>query len=241
MKSTVNKAAELLPIRIASELREDILRRRDGEYLGSEEELVAKYGVSAPTFRQTARLLEQEQLLRVRRGQGGGYYACAPVVTIAARTAATFLRSRAVAPERVFEVARDAARTIARSAAAAEAAEPRSRLSALRETISRIDASTAAPGEMWRIEAELRACLAALANDPISELVLAMLFHVAGEHARDHLPTNDPAFTAKYLQLSLLVADAVLAQEPDLAAEAFGRLIDLARHLVSGFLDSRQA
>jgi len=46
--------------RAAHALREDILAREDGELLGSEDELMERLGVSRPTLRQAARLLEHE-------------------------------------------------------------------------------------------------------------------------------------------------------------------------------------
>src|ERR1700751_390118 len=62
----------------SARLRELALAIPDGDFLGSEEVLVDKLGVSRATVRQTARLLEREGLLRVRRGLNGGYFATRP-------------------------------------------------------------------------------------------------------------------------------------------------------------------
>lgn len=59
----------------ASALREIIWSAAEGQLLGSEEDLTAMLGVSRPTVRQVARLLEREGLLKVRRGVNGGYFA----------------------------------------------------------------------------------------------------------------------------------------------------------------------
>jgi len=78
----------------------DQLRRRilsiEGEdaFLGSEEELMAELGVSRPTFRQAARLLEHERLLKIRRGSGGGFFARAPTVGAVAHMAAIYLTAK---------------------------------------------------------------------------------------------------------------------------------------------------
>jgi DNA-binding FadR family transcriptional regulator len=56
--------------------------------LGSEDELMGQLGIGRPTIRQAARLLEQQQLLTVRRGPNGGLFARRPTcegVTAAAR------------------------------------------------------------------------------------------------------------------------------------------------------------
>lgn len=69
------------PIEIAAaKLRAIALGTAEGEYLGSEVELVEKLGVARITIRQAARLIEREGLLRVRRGINGGYFASRPSV-----------------------------------------------------------------------------------------------------------------------------------------------------------------
>lgn len=78
--------------RIAALIREDAVGLADGELLGSEDELVARYKVSRPTLRQAASLVVQEQLLKVRRGMGGGYFARAPEADAVGRMAALYLR-----------------------------------------------------------------------------------------------------------------------------------------------------
>src|SRR5262245_8952897 len=90
MSSRVESAAH----RAARVLREEILDRGDGEFLGGEEELMRRLGVSRPTLRQAARLLEQEKALLVRRGVKGGYYARRPDVGSLADAAAFYLRAR---------------------------------------------------------------------------------------------------------------------------------------------------
>lgn len=78
--------------RIAAKIRDDAIKLPDGVLLGSEDELVARYGVSRPTLRQAASLVVQEQLLKVRRGMGGGYFACAPEAHAVGRMAALYLK-----------------------------------------------------------------------------------------------------------------------------------------------------
>jgi GntR family transcriptional regulator, transcriptional repressor for pyruvate dehydrogenase complex len=80
--------------RAVRQLQEDCLAAPEGAALGSEEELLARFGVSRPTLRQATRLLEYQGLMRVRRGPGGGYFARRPDVTSVADVAAIYLRSR---------------------------------------------------------------------------------------------------------------------------------------------------
>lgn len=65
----------------AMALRADSLAAEPGGFLGSEDELILRYRVSRPTLRQAAALVGQEQLVTVRRGAGGGYFALRPDVS----------------------------------------------------------------------------------------------------------------------------------------------------------------
>jgi len=90
---------ELAPIQSSSvavtaakALRNEILRRSDGDmFLGSEDDLIQRLGISRPTFRQAARLLEYEELLVIRRGVGGGFFGRRPSAEVVARMAGIYL------------------------------------------------------------------------------------------------------------------------------------------------------
>src|ERR1700744_3210216 len=59
----------------SARLRDLALATPEGEFLGSEDALVETLEVSRSTVRQSARLLEREGILQVRRGLNGGYFA----------------------------------------------------------------------------------------------------------------------------------------------------------------------
>ncbi len=80
---------------VARQLRADSFGCEEGELLGSEDALLERYGVSRPTLRQAVALLVQEQLLVVKRGPGGGYFARRPSEDAVAHAAAIFLQSKA--------------------------------------------------------------------------------------------------------------------------------------------------
>lgn len=80
--------------RIAQGLRTMALGLQPGEYVGSEESLSRKFRVTGPTLRQAVRLLEHEQVIEVRRGVRGGYFADRPNIETISRVAAVYLRSR---------------------------------------------------------------------------------------------------------------------------------------------------
>ena len=72
-------------------LRLDCLAVPEGELIGSEDQLLARHGVSRPTLRKAAALVAQEQLVQVRRGVGGGYIARRPTSKAVAHMAAIYL------------------------------------------------------------------------------------------------------------------------------------------------------
>lgn len=80
--------------RIAQGLRTIALSLEPGEYIGSEESLSRKFNVTGPTLRQAVRLLEHEQVIQVRRGVRGGYFADRPNIDTISRVAAVYMRSR---------------------------------------------------------------------------------------------------------------------------------------------------
>ncbi|WP_207081124.1 FadR/GntR family transcriptional regulator [Novosphingobium sp. KA1] len=89
----------------AEKLREMVLAREPGEYIGREEELVAGLGYARGTVRQAARLVEREGLLVVRRGNNGGYFTSRPDATTIETVVTTYLTMMDVPPEDVTVIA----------------------------------------------------------------------------------------------------------------------------------------
>lgn len=100
-------------------LRADAERMGDGALIGSEEELLSRYGVSRPTLRQAAALVAQEQLLRVRRGVSGGYFATRPTAGAVSHMAAIYLRTHGTSVEQILHAVELVRTDMVRSAAEA--------------------------------------------------------------------------------------------------------------------------
>ncbi len=88
--------------RVAIILRERILIMEEETYMGSEADLAAEVGVSLPTLRQAARMLEYEELLTVKPGKGGGYFTHRPTIETAMRSASQFLASNVLISNATF-------------------------------------------------------------------------------------------------------------------------------------------
>lgn len=85
-------ASHSVVARIAQSLRTRALASEPGAYIGSEESLSRELQVSGPTLRQAIRLLEHEELVQVKRGLHGGYFARRPDLETISRVAAVYLR-----------------------------------------------------------------------------------------------------------------------------------------------------
>jgi DNA-binding FadR family transcriptional regulator len=68
------------------------LAAEDGAYLGSEGELIERLSISRPTLRQAAKVVENDQLISVRRGVNGGFYAARPDARHVIKMPAMWLR-----------------------------------------------------------------------------------------------------------------------------------------------------
>lgn len=94
--------------RVATILRDRILSTEEGAYLGSEGELATEIGVSLPTLRQAARMLEYEQLLQIKPGKGGGYFTRRPSIETAIKSASQYLSSKDLVSNAMFMDCADA-------------------------------------------------------------------------------------------------------------------------------------
>jgi GntR family transcriptional repressor for pyruvate dehydrogenase complex len=103
--------------RAAAAIRQLVLACKDGALLGSKSEMLQRIGTSRPTFRQAAKLVEQEQLLLIKRGIGGGFFARRPASSGVAHMAAVYLHARRATVEDVIRAARPVFADIARNAA----------------------------------------------------------------------------------------------------------------------------
>jgi GntR family transcriptional regulator, transcriptional repressor for pyruvate dehydrogenase complex len=94
--------------RVASILRERIMTTGEGSYIGTEADLAGEIGVSLPTLRQAARMLEHEELLKIKPGKGGGYFTRRPTIETAIKSASQFLSAKDLNYEASFMDAADA-------------------------------------------------------------------------------------------------------------------------------------
>jgi DNA-binding FadR family transcriptional regulator len=184
-------------------LLKDILQKEEGAFLGSEDELVAKLGVSRPTFRQAARLLEYQQVLRIRRGWHGGFFGARPDTAGVARSTTAAIRARGVK-----------ASHSARMACACEDEQLRARL-----VDFQVELEMLAPQNALRQHIEFCSLVAEMSGDPtISMFTEVLLAYALVPHA-DTVHVN-PKRAEDCLLHDRELAAAILARNAEAACRA---------------------
>jgi DNA-binding FadR family transcriptional regulator len=93
---------------IAEQIEREILNERlpTGHRLGTEPELIEKYGVSRAVLREAIRLVERHQLAETRRGNLGGVFVAQPAEDAIARVLCSYLESIGLELDELFEARR---------------------------------------------------------------------------------------------------------------------------------------
>lgn len=206
----------------ADVLAELSLESSPGDHLGAEDELIERLGVSRPTLRQAAKIVESDRLLQVRRGIRGGFYASRPDAADVIRAPARYLRLNGATIADVHAVTRLIAEEVAVLAARSTDPAPREELAAFRARIDQADAVAA----MIRSETELARLLARMSGNPAAELFIEIGYTFGREehHLRFYQSAEDRA-RARGLQRDLV--DAVLAGDAEIARLMIRRRADL--------------
>lgn len=179
-----------------------------GSIVGSEAELLERYGVSRAVFREAVRLLEHLQVARMRRGPGGGLLVLAPTVDSVIDAAAVYLFYVKAEIDEVFE-ARLALESTATELASARLEE--GDIAELRALIAREAAGQAADHR------ELHNAIANVARNPALAFFVDLLNRVTllylprgGKMAKSTLEASAHAHAA--IIDAVLEGDAALAR-----------------------------
>jgi GntR family transcriptional regulator, transcriptional repressor for pyruvate dehydrogenase complex len=212
---------------VAGALRRDAMAREDGTFLGTEEMLSARYGVSRPTLRQALAQVCQEQLLTVKRGVNGGYFVSRPSAQTVAHLAALYLRSEGTDLPEVLEAAAHI-RAVLAELAAKRGKEPQ-----LADLARFLEAEAEAGpdqgiNEFRKAERQFLRLLGAMSGNG----VLRMFMNIAHQFSRIIDAEDDKALrnlesTGMYRVRRNALAEAILAQDEDVTAIAARRCMQV--------------
>jgi GntR family transcriptional repressor for pyruvate dehydrogenase complex len=218
LKSTIEAAA--------SRLRSIVLGTQEDSLLGSEEELIAKLGVSRATVRQVARLLEREGLLRVRRGIKGGYFAGRPNLHTVETTVSAYLEMVHTEPEDVTVIASVLWVEVMRRAARTKTAKSTALAEKYLERVKDLQLG-ASFNDILLIEQESRQAIFELVNTPYIELI----FHINTTFAQRRFAPNAERdnteahreFVRAWRSTKILEFESIAEGDPELAMMAARR------------------
>ena len=214
--------------RASNTLRREILMQEEsGQFLGSEEELVSRLEVSRPTFRQVARLLEQEQLLTIRKGPGGGFFSRKPTFGSIVHQASICLIAHKFKRDQLTCVSQLLCIEAARLAASNPSIEERERLQRFLEN-SELQVEVTKRrhwlGHIWQFSLQMLE----IASNP----VLTMFLHISMEFAAASGAGKQVSkeHVAEYLQNQQKLASAIAEGDVDytklLAHRLYGAMFD---------------
>lgn len=183
-----------------------------GAYLGAEDELLGKLGVSRPTLRQAAKIVESDRLISVRRGVRGGFYAERPNAADSIRALARYLRLNGATLADVAVVTRAVAEEAGALAAMRGTDDQRDRLRVFTDSIDANDSKSA----LITAETALGRLLAEMSGNAAIQLFMEIGYTFGmEEQGLDLYATPGDRAETRAMQRNL--CEAVLSGDADVA------------------------
>lgn len=213
------------------------LAAHEGEFLGSEPQLMLHLGISRPTLRQAAKVLESDRLLSVRRGVNGGFYAARPDARHVTQAPALWLRLQSAtlrqmnrATTLIFpEIAADAALCTDRTLIA--------ELREFRDALSAFPDAQETPKESVRGEVYFARLIGRMCGDPVLMLFADISYSFGLLERELRFFSVLPERRRMWMELQRSFCDAVLSGDPD-AARLEGKRRGI---LIAQWIDKDQA
>src|SRR5262245_31065883 len=195
-----------------------------GALIGSEAELLERYGVSRAVFREAVRLIEHQQVARTRRGPGGGLVITEPSVGAVIDAVVLYLYRVQASLDELFE-ARIVLEEIVTSLAPDRLDE--NGLAQLRPFLHSGDPDQNADPRA------LHAILASITRNPALELFVDVLNRVAMLYTMDWQALG-PEIGAESTHAHARIAEAVIAGDARLAGGRMRRHLEAEREVLYG-------
>jgi DNA-binding FadR family transcriptional regulator len=210
---------------VAARIQDDIAQRGwpVGAVLGSEAELLARYGISRAVLREAVRLLEHHAVARMRRGPGGGLVVTRPDPQASIDTMALHLEHRGVTRDDL-RVVRDAIELGVLAAVVERHTDPQvgERLGRAVRWATEGPAGDPAKPDAFHTE------LAELSGNPVLALFLRIITELFRRHTavQDQPPPADDAADAEVQKFHQRILDAILAGDTGLARHRMRRHLE---------------
>jgi DNA-binding FadR family transcriptional regulator len=198
-----------------------------GELLGSEAALMEQYDVSRAVLREAVRVLEYQQIARMRRGPGGGLLVTAPGAEATTDAVALLLDRRGITPDALYEV-REAVEMAVLDRVIAQLDD---------ESIERMRVALEAERSASRIEFavvghDLHLVLAAVAGNRVLELLTQVLVRLTRFHGAAPEGAPDPMPSQDVTHVHDRIVEAIIAGDPALARHRMRKHLEALRRWV---------
>lgn len=219
----VGRHKQPLVAQTAVRLRELVMDCEPETFLGSLNEVASNLGVGIVTVQQTARILEHEGLLRVKRGPGGGYYGTRPDDEALERSLATYMSVQRISYREAFELSVILDSEIIFNAAQSFNSDHTAVIESLISQLQNCESAEA----VIQFEIEFRTTLLSICYKPLLELLAKVAMQLySNESNNDMLEKGFPLDHWRTARLRIL--QAILAHDKALAkfeAERFREMI----------------
>ncbi len=231
---SAQKKADSLVVRTARALADLSLAASDGVYLGAENDLLERLGISRPTLRQAAKIVESDRLIVVKRGLKGGFFAARPHARDAIRAPALYLRMNGASISHVHAVTRLISEEAAAEASRCEDIALRAQLAQLRADIEADPQEDETPAQVIHRESELAHLLGLMSGNPAILLFMEIVyaFGFLSKNLKFYHRADD-RLANRVRQRGL--CDAVLARDPEVARLMMRRRSDLVSGWIAEF------
>ncbi|MDV6271491.1 MULTISPECIES: FadR/GntR family transcriptional regulator [Rhodococcus] len=208
---TWSAGPEKLASQVARQLEDEIIVRKwpVGEVLGSEPELLERFGVSRSVLREAIRLLEHHSVARMRSGPGGGLVVCAPNASASMRALVIYLEYIGVSVEDLLHARLLLEPLAARLAAGAITEDGIDRL---RSIVGKEQEQIGDPN--WSFDDEFHILLGSLSGNAVLQLFIEVVMLLTSRYIRAWGPTSREAgAAAKAVAIArhVQIVDAVIA------------------------------
>jgi len=193
-----------------------------GEVLGSQTELIERYGASRAVFREALRLLEHHHVAVMRRGPGGGLFVAAPNVRGVSDVVTVYLTRRDISMADLVELRIRVEQALVELAAGRMDAEGRAELEVALDHERDLTVSEFADGGH-----DLHAVIASLAGNRALELVALVLMRLMRLHQIEEVGDADRARAAAAVSRThSAIAQALINGDADKAANRMRRHLE---------------
>ena len=213
------------PSRSSDRVAQAILRRIQNEgwtvgaRVGSEADLIAEHGVSRNVVRQAISMLENQGVVRVQAGRGGGVVVAEPETSPFSRALELYLTARGVSAAHVLGAKREVELTCVRLATQSRTPESVERLLRAVETECQtpVDRLRDIRGDNVHI------VLAEMTGNPALHLFIEALTHLSAQYVD---PAHAASEAATTFAAHARIAAAVAAGDVDLAVKEMADHLD---------------